>query len=335
MTTLRGRAIQTLNDALAVTERVPSAPSHVLASHPPLFIVGPPRSGTTVLMQLLVQTIDVGYLSNRHQFTYGNPALVNRFFSTRARGRLNLNSVHGATRGGLSPWEGAAWWYRFFPRLPHYVDEFVEPTVDASGFRNSIASWTASLGKSLLFKNNYASLRIRSLTSATPTALFIHMSRNEVDNAHSILEVRNRVNGDFGEWWSMQPPGWEEVRQLDPTAQALFQIRETHAVIARDLEAFGVPPHRVLRINYEALCSDTHSTLGLVQAFAGSFGVPSLDKEHLPSSLDRRSEIRIPREMYDVLLRNSESFEVDPTSPQVGGGLVKQEPSDDKSAKER
>jgi len=39
--------------------------------YPPLFIIGPPRTGSTLLYQLVVQRFDVGYLANRHCRLYG------------------------------------------------------------------------------------------------------------------------------------------------------------------------------------------------------------------------------------------------------------------------
>ena len=44
--------------------------------YPPIFIVGPPRSGTTLVYQALIEYLDVGYLSNFHGWFWGAPSWV-------------------------------------------------------------------------------------------------------------------------------------------------------------------------------------------------------------------------------------------------------------------
>ena len=303
----RHGTLSLFNTALARTERPPSRQTNPLDEHPPIFILGPPRSGTTLLMQLLVQSLNVGYLSNQHRFLYGNPALLDRVRPRKRPRDLELNSDRGSTKGAGSPWEGADWWYRFFPRHPAYVDDLVETFVDGEGFGRSVSSWTDQIGKSLLFKNNYASLRLRTLTSTTPSALYIHVVRDEVDNAHSLLEARFATSGDFHDWWSMKPPGWQTTLDLDPTEQVLFQIRQIHGTILNDLASFGVQANRVFKVRYEDLCSDTHGVLKGIQAFADDFGIQSRTISALPRNLGRRSAVRIPHEMYATLIRNSAS----------------------------
>jgi len=37
-------------------------------AHSPLFIVGPPRCGSTLLYQVLTEAFDLAYVSNVHEF---------------------------------------------------------------------------------------------------------------------------------------------------------------------------------------------------------------------------------------------------------------------------
>ena len=286
---------------LAFTEMTPKTAQHALHEHPPVFIVGPPRSGSTVLMQILAQSLNVSYLTNRHRWFYGNPAIGEIRACNRRTGQIPLHSVHGATNGPFSPWEGASWWYRFFPREPNYVDDHVDVRVDKVGLRSSLANWTSKAARSVLFKNLFASLRIRSLSEALPEALYLHLFRNEIDNAHSILEGRQTVNGNYTDWWSMRPPGWESVRNEDPVTQVLFQIRRTHEVIDRDLLDFGVPKERHWAVHYEEFCTDLRTVLTGIQQFLGRYGVTPLQTDWLPDTLNRRLDLRIPKHLYSEL----------------------------------
>ena len=259
-------------------------------------------------MQVLAQVLDVSYLTNRHRWFYGNPAIGEVRLPNRRASAIPLHSVHGGTNGPLGPWEGANWWYRFFPREPNYVDERVDAFVDKLGLRRSLTNWTFRAARTVLFKNLFASLRIRSLSAAVPEGLYLHLFRNEIDNAHSILEARHAVNGNYEDWWSMCPPGWESVSRMDPVTQVLFQIRQTHEVINRDLADFGVPKEQQWAVRYEQFCANPHSIVAGIQQFLRGFGVTSLESDWLPDTLDRRLDVRIPTHLQSDLHRRASSI---------------------------
>ena len=66
-----------------------------LKSKPPVFIIGPPRSGTTVLYQLLCKHFNFGYTNNFVADWYNIPItatrLYNRFSSQKSSIELSSN----------------------------------------------------------------------------------------------------------------------------------------------------------------------------------------------------------------------------------------------------
>ena len=254
-------------------------------------------------MQLLVQALDVSYLANIHKMVFGMPSLISSSRQTKLAGEIPLVSRNGTTNGPQGPWEGADWWYRFFPRDPQYVSDSMLVEVDTDGLSHSLSVWTGRVKRSLLFKNTLASLRIRALYASAPFSVFIHIERNVVDNAHSLLEARIRQQGDLTSWLALEPPGWEAARQLDPVSQVLFQIETTNCTIRRDLEAMQVPGNQVLSISYEDLCRDTPKTVRRIVDFAERHGVRKRRSFRSPPSLSMRTEVTIPINLHVELLR--------------------------------
>ena len=288
--------------ALPLGERLGRVHSDVLDCHPPVFIVGPPRVGSTVLMQMLSQQLKVSYLRNYHQWVFGFPRLGELIFCGQQTPNLALESHHGSTGGLNGAWEGGEWWYRFFPRAPNYVDEATTRLVDERALLRSVTNWTSGTQRSVLFKNTYASLRIRTLARVFPNARYIHVSRGLLGNAHSILEARRAALGSYAQWLGLRPPGWEQAALADPINQVLFQIRQTHQTITEDLEAFGVPARFVHKVQYEDLCASPGKTIKNLETFASGFGIQGRLSSSLPGRLPRRENPRMDSELHRQLV---------------------------------
>lgn len=280
---------------------------------PPVFILGAPRSGSTLLMQVLIRLWDVSYLTNMHKFCFGHPSLAEVYLDTTATSRLDFRSKLGETSAFVGPWEGGDWWYRFFPRWPHYATDSLRSAVDVDGLEKSVAVWTSRAGRSLLFKNLYASLRLRYITEVFPNAHFIHITRNERDQAISILRAREMIYGSYSRWWSMKPPGWQSVEKSDPVSQVLFQIRKTNETVVADLAKFGVSTSKVSRLRYEELCSHPRETGQTLQEFSAGIGISAQESKGLPSQFKRSSEARIHSDLLERL------NQVTDTSPGAAG----------------
>lgn len=269
----------------------------ILDARPPTFVLGAPRCGSTLLIQLLSSNLEISYLSNRHARFYGCPALVERFAPPSAdRNRAHM-SDHGRTQGPAGPAECGQWWYRFFPQKPAYVERGGLGPRARESFIRSLAALAAASSQPFVFKNLYASLRIHEIASAVPMAKFIVLSRDTVDQAHSVLEGRRKVNGDFGRWWSMRPPSPESLEELRPAQQVVEQILQTHRVIDNDLSASEVPESQIMRLHYEDLCSDPAASIKTVGDFIGA-SVRTDAISRLPQKFERRREVRIPADLY-------------------------------------
>jgi len=101
-------------------ESIVGVKSECLSTHPPIFFLGAPRSGSTLAIQVITDSFDIGYMSNKHCKWFGVPFLVGKLKKT-VKGRSNYNSEYGITFGDSESSECGEWWYRFFRRKPAYV----------------------------------------------------------------------------------------------------------------------------------------------------------------------------------------------------------------------
>lgn len=270
--------------------------------HPPVFFLGAPRSGSTLAVQAITDTLDVGYISNRHCQWFGAPALAERVFHpTRDRPRSNYDSQHGTTQGAYAPAECGSWWYRFFRRKPPYVTLGEVDPRRMRQFRRSIAALTNAFDQPILFKNLYAALRIQAITHYLPESLFIITHRNEVDNGHSLLETRQTVFGKYDEWWSMEPPDTESLKRLSVHQQVIEQIRHIHTAIEHDLELAKVPESRRFHLSYENFCANPAVTIAALHGFLEANGCKVARRSAPPAGFKRRDTIKIDKHLYKAM----------------------------------
>lgn len=277
--------------------KAPSYDTHL--KYPPIFFLGAPRSGSTLMMQVLTDAFDFGYISNRHCQFFGMPCLAEKIFHPLKKKKpSDYKSYHGNTRGVYAPAECGEWWYRFFRRKPAYVPHNQSDSYKMRCFRRSIASLIDAFDRPILFKNLYATLRIRPILKHIPEALFIIVKRDELDNGHSLLEARNKVFNTYDNWWSMEPPLVEQLKRLPAHVQVIEQIRHIHALIDQDIADSRVNRSRFHQIVYEDFCSNVHKSLLEFDTFLKLHGVEIDKKFDVPERFQLRRGIHINQNLY-------------------------------------
>lgn len=288
---------------LSLAERLFAPPPRETLRHPPVFFLGAPRSGSTLMVQAITDAFNIGYMSNRHAQFFGAPFVAERLLHPLGnKPRSDFRSWHGVTEGHHAPAESGNWWYRFFPRNPPYVELADVDTSKMLLFRRSLAALTNAIDRPVVFKNLYASFRIQAIAHYLPESLFIVTRRNEIDNGHSLLEVRQRVFGDYGTWWSMPPPNVTDLQKLPPAHQVIEQIREIHRIIERDLAFAAVPPTRVFELCYDEFCADVPGSIdALERFFLANNCTLARTNTALPRKFDVRREVRIDASLFSEL----------------------------------
>jgi len=264
-----------------------------------IFVLGPPRCGSTLFIQTLTDAFDVGYLSNAHCRWFGAPVLLERLSRPlKDKQPSDYSSNHGRTKRDSDPAECGAWWYRFFRKRPAYVTNLDVSERKMRAFRSSLARLHEAFGKPLVFKNLYASLRLEPMAHYVPEALYIVIERDWVDNAQSILKGRQDALGTYDLWWSVPPPNVQALEKLTPVRQVVGQIESIHRLIDEDVERLGLE-ERVFRVRYEDFCGDVHGTLDRFQAFTTRHGIGLERRFEVPKRFSVSQSVKIPQPMYE------------------------------------
>lgn len=193
--------------------------------HQPVFIIGAPRTGSTILYQTITNQLDVLYIDNLVCYFYRNIFfgfwLSNKFFGQKAHNCFD--SDHGNTNGLHSPSECGAFWYRWLPKERHFIDYDDITDTMVREIRDEITAVINYFDKPLVINNNNLGLRIRLLHRAFPNAKFIIADREPLWVAQSLLKARYRFFGTYEKWWSMLPENFKEIQKLNFYKQVVFQ----------------------------------------------------------------------------------------------------------------
>lgn len=240
----------------------------------PIFIIGAPRSGSTLLYQLLVTCWDVSYFNNFEAIMPRNIAVLS--FLSRVmgldgyRGR-RYASVHGHTAGLDGPAECGSLWYRWFP-VDHHAVEFEEVGPDDQReMRRVLQTVTRIKSRPIVVKNLNCGQRLRVLSKVFPNAIYLFCRRDPFFVAQSLLLGRLEKYGDMNAWWSVMPEGYEEVRHLPAARQVAEQVYRIESRIFQDLETLC--PGRWTEVGYEAVCMDLVRELDRIDAFFNGCGL--------------------------------------------------------------
>lgn len=277
---------------------------------PVVFVVGLPRTGTTLTGQVLATAHRYGYPSNLLARFWRAPALGG--YLDRACRRLtgadravgggsgSFRSHYGRTSGPWGLHEFGYYWDRWFDRgqTTHRLDDAALEAVPADALRRSLAGLERSLGAPLLFVNNtWCTLQADYLSRELPRSLFVVCERDPIWVAQSLLRGRQERKGDRGSWWSVRPSAFAELRELPWHRQIGGQV--AHLMHEQE-EALGrVPVERQVRVGYRDLCRDPGRIAARVREAAARLqddaswdGPPSLGRT--PSGLEARDHRRIP-----------------------------------------
>lgn len=291
---LGAKFLRVTNETLSELEKR-IAPRSNSFDYPPVFIIGAPRSGSTLLYQILVNTFKFGYLTNLHCRFYGAPYLLQTSFGRwLPESAAPYSSSFGRSVGLMSPSECGQFWYRWFRHYPQFVPMEDTSIESLRSLRHVLVGLTSTFGLPMLFKNMLCALRLEPLSALLPEARFVFIRRNPLWTAQSLLLARQQLHGDKGIWWSMEPPDIEFLRTLPPEEQVVRQIDSIHRLIRIAAQAIG--EEHFLEIRYEDLCQDTRGTMERTRAFLLRDGVELKPRFQTPSTLPIAQGARLPVE---------------------------------------
>lgn len=239
--------------------------------HPIIFVVGCPRSGSTLLMQWIASLGVFAYPSNLVARFYENP-----YFGVRVQQALYTfdkkkqiipeqtgadaySSSYGHTVGALAPSEFWYFWRRFFQFGENQkIENFHSGNQNTSDFVEELARMELAFSMPLAMKAMILNWNLPELYSLFDKCLMIDVRRKPEENAESLYYSRLEFFNDTKKWYSFKPPAYESLKDLPPLQQVAGQVFYTREAIEQGLEK--IPEHSVLRISHEEFCRNPAET---------------------------------------------------------------------------
>lgn len=257
---------------------------HRVLNSPPVFIVGAPRSGTSLFYELLVTRYRLAYFSNLAHRFYKTPSAVTKLGRKVITDyRASYASDYGHISGWGAPNEAGWIWQRWLDD-GDWCDEGALNAADAEEMRATLAVQETVLAAPFVNKNVMHANRMRLLDAIFPGCLFIEVRRDTADTARSIIRAQERHKGpppDAQAWWSVRPSG---ARPADMITRAALQVTGVASDIARDGAQIG--DNRLHSVVYEDLCKDTQNVLEGVGVFLRGHGLLIAEKGAVPEHFD-------------------------------------------------
>ena len=269
-----------------------------LDSYPPVFIIGPPRSGTTVLYQLLCKHTNFSYINNFIGYWYSIPILAAKAHNTLFKGEieLELSSNFGKSKNHYGPNEFGEFWYKYFSKTHSFKNQ---NKTSAEKLKMEIAAITKIFKKPILLKNVVNSMRIESLSNIFNNSTFIVIGRDKLDNAQSILNARISLHNDKNYQWSVITPSMRNNPNLPFYKDIISQLDDIQSNIESSFERIG--NDKFIFTKYEDLCNNTPKVIKSILQKLNSRGLNLNEKGQIPRQLNFSTGIKVSEPDYELL----------------------------------
>lgn len=225
-----------------------------------ILIVGAPRSGTTLIYQVLASHLPVAYFTNLSSLFPRSPITASRLFKrVFDTPRFDLHSYYGTTVGLDGPNDAFHVWNRWLGEDRYSTPTTLSETCKAE-MRAFFDACFAEFHRPMLNKNNRNTDCIPLLADVFPNAYFVEIRRDPVFTAQSLLLAREQIQGSRFIGWGLAS------RDSEPHPGATQYIDDVcHQVhtIERKLDHAKrlVGPHRFIEVDYASFCADPALTV--------------------------------------------------------------------------
>ncbi|MEM0519046.1 sulfotransferase [Aequorivita flava] len=258
------KVITSLNNLLSVSQN--ELIEELEETYPTLHILGAPRSGTTLVSQLISTYLPVGHINNLIAAFWKAPIygieLSKKLIGSKYTS--NFQSDFGRTTGIDEPHEfGYFWNYHLnYDGLEQKIQNH-EKNINWKQLSSLLKNMTYSYERPIVFKSFLAGFHAEQLYRQLNKTCFIYIKRNLVDNVLSILKLREKLNGDKTIWGSIKPRQYEQLKSLSVYEQIVGQILCLEHEYLMQLEK--VPENNKIIISYKSICENPDDFLQTIQ----------------------------------------------------------------------
>ena len=248
--------------------------SHETSEQSQVFVIGLPRSGTTLFYQLLLNYFNWSYFTTWTHSCFRFPVTaykIQHLIFPKPK-YFEYKSDYGKMQDPsylAKPWrpvEGNRIWQRWFPGEQTHCYRGSLSSAVREEMLSTITAFTAISGHPFLSKTPRNSVRLLTLSEVFPKALFVVVKRDSLYVAQSLYTTRlrrrsgkkHRHNG----WWGTKPNEFVYLKHLDPLRQSIGQT----IALDRELSAqLAICKNSYIEIKYGDFCENPRMVLDLIQ----------------------------------------------------------------------
>ena len=238
-----------LGDFFQLTERLIISDRRI--NYPPIFIIGPARSGTTLAYQVLISSFSLCYVNNLISSLKYTPSLASviSYYLGSSNTSIDFSSNYGRIPGWSSPSQGNRIWGRWFrgEGPGHDINH-----ISAKDFRRLIATLEAYYKVPFITKWPGFSVYLDQLSRIVDGPIFVNIKRDPVEIIPSILKGRVYLKGGETNSISRSPKHYKNFRNFSPIDQVAAYVVGIENDIEYGMNKIG--KERFFTIEYERLC---------------------------------------------------------------------------------
>jgi len=219
----------------------------------PIIILAAPRSGSTLLFEILSKSANVWTIDNESHRVIESITKYNPSTGLCNSNRLDEKDADEKSLHLIRQY--------FYSQLRNRDDERIDETI------------TKPI---LLEKTPKNALRIPLLNKMFPDAYYIFLYRNPRENVSSIMDgwkskrfiTYPELPGRHSSWSYLLPPGWEKMHNKSLEEIAYFQWKSANSIILSDLQSL-IPAERWTTVSYSNVVNNTEDTIRELCNFSG------------------------------------------------------------------
>ncbi|MFC1749416.1 sulfotransferase [Pseudomonadota bacterium] len=241
---------------------------------PLVFILASPRTGSTMLYQMMAKYLLLHYFSNYVVEHFSHHPFIGTVLERGLKDKIDtraipLSSEYGTTRGKYSPNEASEIFENWFDwGHPSEIKSARITNGRRDHMLNTLSGISCFSEKPIVIKNAWNCFRVQELVSLFPASHFIWLKRDIVNSSYSTLLAR-KTQGDPGKVWnSASPFNYDEIRRRPYIEQVVEQHYWTNHAIESALKEY-VPEEKSMTIWYEDIVSTPEESLAKISENIG------------------------------------------------------------------
>lgn len=280
-----------LNDRLEAFEASSYSPASI--DHPLIFTFGVPRSGTTIVTQILAHCFDLGYINNFAARFWKAPLTgVKLAESMGIKPASNFQSTFGSTHH-LGEIHDFGYFWRHWLKKDDWQGIKnalrLEDSIDWEGLRTVLTNLQRHFGKAMVYKNIFGAYHLHRIEREIPGVFYVYIRRDPMDNAMSILNARKKFYPDINTWWSTMPMNYEDLVHADVFTQIAGQVHGLDRYYLDALKQLKSGSANSFIINYADLTMHTEEVMNKLLAKINTHSGKAIQFVNPPPALEFKS----------------------------------------------